>query len=216
MKFKIDFKIFIFLILFYFTKQIDKYVLIVFFAFIHELGHLFAGMILGMKPNKIELKPYGLSISFKILPKDFNEKIIQGNVMELKKIIVALAGPFVNIVFIILFSKYKFNNSLEYIYVNLLLFLFNLLPIYPLDGGRVLKGLLHIKLGKRKAEKYANNISYISMMIITAISSILILELKNISIFFIVIVLWYLVFKEDIYLKRKNKIYDLIEKSIEI
>lgn len=216
MKFKIDFKIFIFLILFYFTKQIDKYVLIIFFAFIHELGHLFAGMMLGMRPNKIELKPYGLSISFNILPKDFNKKIKQGNIMELKKIIVALAGPIVNIILIIIFSNCKLDNRLEYIYANLLLFLFNLLPIYPLDGGRVLKGLLHIKLGKRKAEKYMNTVSYICMMIITAISSILILELKNISIFLIVIVLWCLVFKEDIYLKRKNKIYDLIEKSIEI
>ena len=216
MKFKIDFKIFLFLVLFYFTKQIDRYVLIIIFAFIHELGHLFVGILLGMKPNKIELMPYGLSISFNIVPKDFNKKIKNGNIMELKKIMVALAGPVVNAILIILFINYRVENSLEYIYSNLLLLLFNLLPIYPLDGGRVLKGLLHIKFGKRKAEKYMNVISYISMLIITAISSILILQLKNISVFIIIIVLWGLVYKEEKYLRRKNKIYDLIEKSIEI
>ena len=61
MQFKIDLKIFLFLLLFYFTKQIETYVLIIIFAIIHELGHLVAGLLVGMKPEKIELKPYGVS-----------------------------------------------------------------------------------------------------------------------------------------------------------
>ena len=42
MRFRIDLKIFLFLILFYFTKQIETYVIIIVFAIIHELGHLIA------------------------------------------------------------------------------------------------------------------------------------------------------------------------------
>lgn len=47
MRFRIDLKIFLFLILFYFTKQIETYVIIIVFAIIHELGHLMAGLIMG-------------------------------------------------------------------------------------------------------------------------------------------------------------------------
>ena len=66
MRFRIDLKIFIFLIIFYFTKQIEIYAMIMLFALIHELGHLLAGILMGMKPEKIELMPFGVSISFKI------------------------------------------------------------------------------------------------------------------------------------------------------
>lgn len=90
MRFRIDLKIFIFLILFYFTKQIEFYACIMFFALIHELGHLTAGMLLGMKPEKIELMPFGVSIAFKINPKEYNQKVKMGNALEIKKIIVAI------------------------------------------------------------------------------------------------------------------------------
>lgn len=91
MRFRIDLKIFLFIILFYITKQIEVYGMIMLFAIIHELGHLLVGLILGMKPEKLEIMPYGVSISFKLQPKDYNRKIKKGNQLELKKIIVASA-----------------------------------------------------------------------------------------------------------------------------
>ena len=78
MRFKIDLKIFLFAILFYFTKQIEVYAMIMFFAILHEFGHLVAGLLLGMKPEKMEIMPYGVSISFKLTPKDYNQKIKYG------------------------------------------------------------------------------------------------------------------------------------------
>ena len=62
MRFRIDLKIFIFLIIFYFTKQIEIYAMIMLFALIHELGHLLAGLLMGIKPEKIELMPFIVSI----------------------------------------------------------------------------------------------------------------------------------------------------------
>ena len=53
MRFRIDLKIFVFLVLFYFTKQIEVYSLIMIFAFIHEIGHLIAVLLVGMKPEKM-------------------------------------------------------------------------------------------------------------------------------------------------------------------
>ena len=212
MRFRIDLKICLFLILFYLTKQIEIYGMIMFFAFIHELGHLTAGLLLGMKPEKLEIMPFGISISFKIKPKDYNNKIKKGNALEIKKIIVAIAGPLTNLIIILITSKLNIDitKGLNIIYTNLLIMIFNLIPIYPLDGGRILKGILHINFGKRLAEKYIQNISFIVTMLITILSSILILYIHNIAIILIDAYLWYLMIKENKKYKRREYIYKKI------
>ena len=202
MSFKIDLKIFLFFILFYFTKQVESYVVIILFAIIHELGHLIAGLALGMKPESIKLMPYGLSLSFKLIPKDYNKKVGEGNLLEIKKVIVAAAGPLTNLLIILIVSYINLNlfSNIMIIYANFLIMIFNLIPIYPLDGGRILRGIIHMIVGKKEAEKYINIISFITLLIISFFASIGIYYIKNISLFFIIIFL----------------IYNLIEKTIEI
>ena len=215
MRFRIDLKIFIFLIIFYFTKQIEIYAMIMLFALIHELGHLLAGLLMGMKPEKIELMPFGVSISFKIKVEEYNKKIKKGNMLEIKKILVALAGPLTNFIIIIITSNINIElfKALIIIYTNFLIMIFNLLPIYPLDGGRILKGILHINFGIQKSEFYTNIISKITVAIITILSSVLILYVHNIAIALIDMYLWYLVIKEDIIYKKREKILENINKK---
>ena len=215
MRFRIDLKIFIFLIIFYFTKQIEIYAMIMLFALIHELGHLLAGILMGMKPEKIELMPFGVSISFKIRVEEYNKKIKKGNMLEIKKILVALAGPLTNFIIIIIASNINIDlfKALIVIYTNFLIMIFNLLPIYPLDGGRILKGILHINFGIQKSEFYTNIISKITVTIITILSSVLILYIHNIAIALIDMYLWYLVIKEDIIYKKREKILENINKK---
>ena len=53
-------------------------------------------------------------------------------------------------------------------------------------------------------------------MTLTIIASITIYMAKNIAIFLIVIFLWYVYIKQDLVYRRKNKIYNLVQKTIEI
>lgn len=212
MRFRIDLKIFIFLIIFYLTKQIQIYTYIMIFAFIHEIGHLVTGLIIGMKPEKLEIMPFGITVSFKIKPQEYNKKIKKGNLLEIKKIIVAIAGPLTNFLIILIASKIKMEITqyLMVAYTNFLIMIFNLLPIYPLDGGRILKSILHIFFGKRKSEKYINTISKITVCTLTVISSIAILYIQNIAILLIDMYLWYLTIKEDIKYNKREDIYQKI------
>lgn len=214
MRFRIDLKIFLFLALFYLTRQIETYAIIMILAILHELGHLVAGLLLGMKPEKIELMPLGVSISFKLNTKDYNIKIRKANRIEVKKIIVALAGPVTNIILIILTMYLKVDIFLKLliIYSNILIIAFNILPIYPLDGGRILKGILHIYFGLEKARKYSHQIAKIMTIVLTALASIAILYFENIAIFFIIMYLWILIGKEERTYVQKEKLYETIRK----
>lgn len=213
MRFRIDLKIFIFLIIFYFTKQIEIYAMIMLFALIHELGHLLAGILMGMKPEKIELMPFGVSISFKIKVEEYNKKIKKGNMLEIKKILVALAGPLTNFIIIIIASNINIDlfKALIIIYTNFLIMIFNLLPIYPLDGGRIIKEIINIRSGMKKSYCYINKISNITMIILMVISSILLLYVHNIAILIILAYLGYLVIKQNRIYEIKSRLIKSIE-----
>ena len=199
MQIKIDFKIFAIIIIFLITKNIGIYATLMLFALIHELGHLVCGILLGFKPQSISIIPFGFKLGFKVNCDDYNIKIKKGNRLTLKKILIAISGPLTNVICILVLILIKNKISIEEfqnsIYANILLILFNLIPIYPLDGGRIMQGLIHIFIGLKQSYSYVKTITNINVILLTAISSILILYYKNIAILLVIIYLWMMVYK---------------------
>ncbi|MEM9932031.1 MAG: site-2 protease family protein [Bacteroidota bacterium] len=128
---------------------------------LHELGHSFAAKNYGIETQNITLLPIGGVASLEKIPERPKEELV-----------VALAGPMVNVVisvglFMMLLVLRPELNSLELdnlnrenflpnlMTVNLFLVIFNLLPAFPMDGGRVLRALLSMKLPKVTATRWA-------------------------------------------------------------
>ena len=198
----INIEIFLFIIIFILTKQINIYAIFIFFTLIHEISHAVTGIILGLKIKKISIMPFGFKITFK------NKKEKE----EIEKIIIALSGPVMNLVIMILAIIFKLHTNI--IYSNLIIAIFNLIPIYPLDGGRGLKSILNMIMNKQKTNAVINKISNITIILLTAITSILILYIKNIAIIGILAYLWYIVIRENKKFNLLKRAYEIIERNV--
>lgn len=116
-----------------------------FFAvFIHETGHLFAMWLLGCRPKSIRLIPASVQIIRGFSSRPYGEAV------------VALCGPAANIaVFLSLLLNYYYcssENSLIFGLLNLIIGVFNLLPVSGLDGGTLLASALARVMDPQKAE----------------------------------------------------------------
>ncbi len=189
MKIKVDLKIFLIIILYILTKNIEVFAMSFIFILLHELGHAITGIILGLKIKKININVFGLSIEFE----NYGKERINN------KIIIDMAGPAINIISFIVAVIFK---NKEIAYINILLAIINLLPIYPLDGGRIVKNLLLKKHNYKQVVGYTEKISKNTLIIITAVSSLVILYIKNFGIFLVIIYLWSIALKEW----KKNQI----------
>lgn len=129
-KFQVDSFFYLFMILSCLTASFKNFYFFLSIIIIHELGHVFIGLILGWELDKIYLYPYGGITKFN---EDVNVKLIE-------ELLVLLGGSFFQIIYF--FIGYYLYNSNYFNYYNLSILIFNLLPIYPLDGGRILNVLL--------------------------------------------------------------------------
>ena len=204
MEFKVDIKIFLVGLIFFIVNQFYMYILFMIFVIIHECFHLLAGIVLGYKVKNLKIMPLGVSVGFKEKEEEYNTKIRKSNMNNVKKIIILLMGPISNIV---IAGMFLVLNKPEPVYINIVIAIFNLLPIYPLDGGQILNRILRIFYSNFESYKISNSINNIMMSILTALASIVLLYTKNIAIIFIVIFMWYLIIKENIKYKEMSKYF---------
>ena len=198
MRIKVDVKIFFIIILYIFMQSTKIFALTFIFILLHELGHLVTGITIGLKVKKINIHISGLSVEFENYGKQRNAN----------KIVVDIAGPLINIIALVIAIIIKQE---EIAYINLLSAIVNLLPIYPLDGGQILRTLLRKRFTYKETINFIESISQYTLIILTAIASCYLLIGKNIGIFIAILYLWTIIFKE----KRKNKIIRKAIRSVE-
>lgn len=127
-----------------------------------------------------------------------------------------LAGPLSNLIVAVLIKYININEEekIKILYTNLSLCIFNLLPIIPLDGGNILREILKNKFNNINSNKVTLIISKVNLILLTFVYSILILKIKNITIFFLIMYLWYLNFIEDKKLEIVEKTYKIVNENL--
>lgn len=136
---------------------------------LHELGHALTASFFHISTKKITLLPIGGVASLEKIPEKPQQELL-----------VSLAGPLVNALIalvLVLFIPFQYYMGLDAVNLeaqlatpsletllfflciaNIMLVVFNLIPAFPMDGGRVLRALLAIFMGRLKATEIASGI----------------------------------------------------------
>jgi Zn-dependent protease len=140
---------------------------------LHELGHSFTGQHFGVKVRRILLMPIGGMAQFDSIPRQPRQEIL-----------MTLAGPAVNFLLagiLWIFATFpdgwdayptpsSLGDLVRSLFVaNIAMGVFNLAPVFPMDGGRILRALLAIRLPYVRA-------TYVAVMIgkVLAVAAIIV------------------------------------------
>ena len=152
--FKINCLVYLFAVISIFIGAYKEFIIINTLIIIHELGHMLVAKIFKVEINKIYIYPLG----------GITKLNMDLNIHPLKEFIIIIAGPiFQFIAYYILINIFK--KEIVEIYHYGILF-FNLLPIYPLDGGKIINLIISSFLPFKKSLKISVYLSYLFIMII--------------------------------------------------
>lgn len=171
---------------------------------IHELGHALTAVFFKWKVRQVMILPFG----------GFCEVDEHGNRPLSEELFVILAGPIQHVLIAIIVLVLQVSLFIQQEYalfiqqMNLAIFLFNLLPIWPLDGGR----LLQLIISQRKSYIYAQNFTLCFSFIVLIVLSLSLLIISPLLIQ-LWIVLFYLLF--SIYTSWKKRNYQFMRFLLE-
>ena len=172
--------------------------------FLHELAHLLVALKRGYTLNKIKLDIFGLSL-------DLDEPI-----MDKDNFAINIAGPMFNLFmclvclacYTIIPDSYFYLNT--FCFSNLMLAIFNLLPVSPLDGGKIFRSLIK----SNKTFKIVDNIIRATLALISICLFFKFRAITN-SVIFLILALFFLMSRNrscslSIFKFKQNKSFDRV------
>jgi stage IV sporulation protein FB len=163
-------------------------VLVVFVCVVlHELGHSLRAVRYGVVVRDIVLLPVGGMARVERVPE-----------IPRQEIAIAVCGPAVNVVIaavialVMWIRQHPFDLNNDFVsgvlVVNLALVFFNLIPAFPMDGGRILRGVLAMKLPYLDATRAAKNVGLViaQLFALAGFASTMFIMLPLIAVFIFV------------------------------
>lgn len=148
------------------TGQFIELITLFVIVFIHELGHASAAALLGIRVRSIQMLPFG------------GVAVIEdrGDLTAGKEILISLAGPLQNVIMMgiaagMLSLQWWDGEFLIYfIQANAIIALFNLLPVLPLDGGKIAQALVSLFLPYYRTLVLTYRLSIVASVVMIIIS----------------------------------------------
>jgi stage IV sporulation protein FB len=120
---------------FYLSGEFALYAIVFGSLLFHEAGHLLAAKLVGARVQSCTILPYGGEIKMEQFAKlDTN-----------KQLFILLLGPFFTFILLVIGMLLDFPQNEMLVVMQQLILVVNLLPIFPLDGGRVIYALVPAK-----------------------------------------------------------------------
>lgn len=167
--FKIHFLYYIFLIFVIITGNFNNYIIFTSIILFHELGHIITSLLFKWKIEKILILPFGCITIYNVLL----------NVKLKEEFLVAIMGPVFQI------GLSFFIKDENFLYMSKVILLFNLIPIYPLDGSKILNTLLNKMFPYKQSHTISTNLSFLLLIIfIILVKNNLLLMLSSIFLLF--------------------------------
>lgn len=173
--------------------------------FLHEMAHLWVAGKRGYSLKQIKLDIFGLAV-------ELNEKIDDKD-----QFAINIAGPVCNLIICVLCMASYWLFPISYFYLNtfcfssLVLAIFNLLPVYPLDGGKIFRGII-------KSDKVYKILNYLIRILLAFvfIFAFVLSCYNGVNFLLLVLAMFFLTSKSEktptmsIFKYRKNKHFDKV------
>ena len=190
MSIKIHFYLFVFMSYMFFIGKIEMFMIFYISILLHEIAHIVVALLLKVNVIELNLMPVGISA------------IYSDKISAKKEVIISMAGPIMSLILAI----YSKDLKRTIIYSNIVVAFFNLIPIYPLDGGRIQKNYFIHKYRYKKGIKISQMVSDLFLIILFVLSIILIIYFKNYYLLFLNLYIYNLSKKE----MKKERILGII------
>ena len=182
-------------LLYYFSTPQELPVLLLPIA-AHELGHVLVLSLLGMPVEAAALEARGLCLRYR------------GGAGALAQALAAAAGPLAGFSYALAAAALMRRLPRDWLEisagVSLLLSLFNLLPVLPLDGGRILEALACAAFGRRRGERLCMTVGLICAAMLLVLGLWLMLRGRGVAL--LLAAIWLLLYADEGIVKRREMI----------